>query len=175
MENSPTEQKVRRLVTGHDAQGKSVIVSDTTSVMERILHELWVTDGTPARFGGAPNLGPLPVNLEPCKGGTVVRFVRFMPSQSLSAEEAEKNYAAGFAAINASHTRVDTRRNPAMHKTRTLDYGIVLSGRIKLIMDEGEQELKPFDVVIQRGTNHGWVNPGSEPALMAFMLIDGTE
>jgi quercetin dioxygenase-like cupin family protein len=87
----------------------------------------------------------------------------------------EQLYAKGFAAINASHTRVDTRRHPAMHKTRTLDYGIVLSGTIKLLMDEGEQELKPFDVVIQRGTNHAWVNPGSEPALMAFVLIDGTE
>ena len=45
--------------------------------------------------------------------------------------------------------------------------------RIKLLMDEGEIELKPFDVVIQRGTNHGWENPGAEPALMAFILIDG--
>lgn len=174
MENGATEQKVRRIVTGHNAQGVSVIVSDTTAVMERPLHELWVTNGTPARFGGAPNLGALPVDLEPSKGGTVVRFVRFMPSQGLSRDDAEQMYSTGFAAINASHTRVDTRRNPAMHKTRTLDYGIVLSGRIKLIMDEGEQELKPFDVVIQRGTNHGWVNPGSEPALMAFVLIDGT-
>jgi mannose-6-phosphate isomerase-like protein (cupin superfamily) len=175
MEGNPMEQKVRRIVTGHNAQGMSMIVSDTTAVMERTLHELWVTDGTPARFGGAPELGALPTNLEPSKGGTVVRFVRFMPSPNLSQEEAEQNYAKGFAAINASHARVDTRRHPAMHKTHSLDYGIVLAGRIKLLMDEGELELKPFDVVIQRGTNHGWVNPGPEPALMAFMLIDGTE
>jgi mannose-6-phosphate isomerase-like protein (cupin superfamily) len=175
MEQSATEQKVRRIVTGHDAQGRSVIVSDTTAVMERPLHELWVTNGTPARFGGAPHLGALSVDLEPPNGGIVVRFVRFMPSQGLSQDDVEQMYSMGFAAINATHTRVDTRRHPAMHKTRTLDCGIVLSGRIKLIMDEGEQELKPFDVVIQRGTNHGWVNPGSEPALMAFMLIDARE
>jgi mannose-6-phosphate isomerase-like protein (cupin superfamily) len=175
MEHSAEDQRVRRIVTGHNAQGRSVIISDTTAVMEGPLHELWVTDGTPARFGGAPHLGALPVDLEPRKEGTVVRLVRFMPSQALSRDDLEQMYSKGFAAINASHTRVDTRRHPAMHKTRTLDYGIVLSGRIKLLMDEGEQELKPFDVVIQRGTNHGWVNPGSVPALMAFVLIDGTE
>ena len=175
MEQAAAEQKVRRLVTGHDAQGRSVIVSDTTAVMERPLHELWVTHGTPARFGDAPNPGTLPMDLEPPTSGTVVRLVRFMPSQGMSRDDMERLYTGGFAAINATHTRVDTQRHPAMHRTRTLDYGIVLAGTIKLLMDDGEQELKPFDVVIQRGTNHGWVNPGSEPALMAFMLIDGAE
>ena len=175
MEHGAEDPRVRRIVTGHNARGQSVIVSDTTVVMEGQLHELWVTDGTPAHFGGAPHLGDLPVDLEPPKGGTVVRLVRFKPLQGLSRDEVEGMYSKGFAAINASHTRVDTRRHPAMHKTHTLDYGIVLSGRIKLLMDEGEQELKPFDVVIQRGTNHAWVNPGPEPALMAFVLIDGTE
>ena len=86
----------------------------------------------------------------------------------------ETTYAAVFASINASHTRVDTRRHPGMHTTKSLDYGIVLAGRIKLLLDDGEVELQPFDVVVQRGTNHGWTNPGPEPALMAFILIDAT-
>lgn len=175
MEQNVADQKLRRIVTGHDAQGRSVIVSDTTAVMERPLHELWVTQRTPVRLGGAPGLGAPPVNLEPPSGGTVLRFVRFMPSEALGREELEQMFSTGFAAINASHTRVDTRRHPAMHKTRTLDYGIVLAGRVKLLMDDGELELGPFDVVVQRGTNHGWVNSGSEPALMAFVLIDGAE
>jgi mannose-6-phosphate isomerase-like protein (cupin superfamily) len=166
---------IRRIVTGHDAKGRSKIVSDTTEEMQGFLHELWVTDAMPARYGGKPQLGRLPPDLEPPKGGTVVRFVRFMPTQGLSRDELEARLAERFAHANASHTRVDTSRHPAMHKTRTLDYGIVLSGRIKLLMDEGEVELEPFDVCIQRGTNHGWVNPGTEPALMAFMLIDGEE
>lgn len=175
MAQAATEQKVRRIVTGHDAEGQSVIVSDTTTAMHGVLHELWVTNGMPARFGGEPHLGPLPVDLEPPRGGTVVRFVRLQPLQGVSPAELEQTYASAFAAIHASHTRVDTRRHPAMHKTRSLDYGIVLSGRVNLLMDEGERELMPFAVVIQRGTNHGWVNPGPAPALMAFMLIDGTE
>ncbi len=59
-----------------------------------------------------------------------------------------------------------------MHTTRTVDYIIVLSGRVTLLLDKGEVELKPFDVVVQRGTNHGWVNRGTEPAVMAAILID---
>jgi mannose-6-phosphate isomerase-like protein (cupin superfamily) len=84
-------------------------------------------------------------------------------------------YSIVFGSVNASHTRVDTRRHPSMHKTRTVDYGIVLSGRVKLLMDEGGVELKPFDMVVQRGTNHGWINPGTEPVLMLFVLIDAVE
>ena len=84
----------------------------------------------------------------------------------------DKVYAAVFASINASHTRVDTRRHPGMHKTKSLDYGILLAGRLTLLLDDGKVDLAPFDVVIQRGTNHGWTNPGTEPALMAFILID---
>ena len=175
MGQETAEQVVRRIVTGHDAQGRSVIASDTTAVMETTLHELWVTNGTPARFGGAPHLGPLPVDLEPPKGGTVLRFVRLQATEGISRDELEQAYSHAFAAIKASHTRVDTSRHPAMHKTRSVDYGILLSGRVKLLMDEGECEVKPFDVVIQRGTNHGWVNPGPGPALMAFILIDGTD
>jgi mannose-6-phosphate isomerase-like protein (cupin superfamily) len=169
------EQRVRRIVTGHDAKGRSVFVEDTTKPMAGALHELWVSTGTPAKTGGAPNLGALPVDLEPPKHGTIIRFVRFDPAQGRTPEELEQIFAATFQSINAAHCRVDTSRHPAMHKTHSLDYGIVLSGRIKLLLDEGERELKPFDVAIQRGTNHGWVNPGSEPALMAFVLIDGTE
>lgn len=169
------DQTVRRIVTGHDAQGRSVIVDDTSTVMAGVLHELWVTSSTPAKFGGTPGLGPLPVDLEPPRGGTVVRFVRLQPTEGVSREDLEHTYAQAFADIHASHARVDTRRHPAMHKTRTLDYGIVLSGEVTLLLDVGERKLKPFDVVIQRGTNHGWVNDGPAPALIAFMLIDGRE
>ncbi len=169
------EQTVRRMVTGHDAQGRSVFVEDSTTVMKGMLHELWVTNSTPARYGGEPNLGPLPVDLEPPPSGTVVRFVRLPPAAAMSREELDKTYTQAFADMHAAHTRVDTGRHPAMHKTRTVDYGILLSGEVTLLLDVGERKLKPFDVVIQRGTNHGWVNHGSEPALIAFMLIDGAE
>jgi quercetin dioxygenase-like cupin family protein len=60
-----------------------------------------------------------------------------------------------------------------MHRTKTVDYGIVLSGEIYLVVDEGETLLKPGDVVVQRGTNHAWSNRSDEPCRMAFVLVDG--
>jgi mannose-6-phosphate isomerase-like protein (cupin superfamily) len=74
--------------------------------------------------------------------------------------------------MGAAGTRVDTSRHPAMHKTRTVDYVILLSGKVTMLLDEGEVHLEPFDVVIQRGTNHAWVNRGSEPAVLAGILVD---
>ena len=72
----------------------------------------------------------------------------------------------------AAHERVDTSRHPAMHKTKTIDYIILLSGDVTLLLDEDEVRLKPFNVVVQRGTNHAWVNNGNEPALLIAVLID---
>ena len=59
-----------------------------------------------------------------------------------------------------------------MHKTETIDYIIILKGDVTLILDEEEVELKPFDVVVQRGTNHAWINNGNEPALLIAVLVD---
>ena len=59
-----------------------------------------------------------------------------------------------------------------MHKTKTIDYIILLKGDVTLLLDNEEVDLKPFDVVVQRGTNHAWVNNGNEPALFIAVLID---
>jgi len=80
--------------------------------------------------------------------------------------------ADAFEKIGAAHHRVDTKKHPAMHKTETIDYIILLQGDVTLILDEEEIDLKPFDVVVQRGTNHAWVNNGDEPALLIAVLID---
>jgi mannose-6-phosphate isomerase-like protein (cupin superfamily) len=99
-------------------------------------------------------------------------FMVASENKALSPAELEAQSAARFAAMGASHCRVDTSRHPSMHITRTVDYIVVLSGRVTLLLDKGEVDLKPFDVVVQRGTNHGWVNRGTEPALFAAVLID---
>jgi quercetin dioxygenase-like cupin family protein len=59
-----------------------------------------------------------------------------------------------------------------MHTTRTVDYIILLSGEVTMLLDKGEVHMKPLDVVIQRGTNHAWVNKGKEPALLVAVLVD---
>jgi quercetin dioxygenase-like cupin family protein len=66
-------------------------------------------------------------------------------------------------------------RHPGMHRTRTIDYVVLLSGEVTLLLDKGEVDLKPFDVVVQRGTSHAWVNKGKEPGLIVAVLIDAKD
>jgi quercetin dioxygenase-like cupin family protein len=80
--------------------------------------------------------------------------------------------AEAFASVGAAHHRVDTSKHPAMHKTNTIDYIILLKGDVTLLLDEDEVSLQPHDVVVQRGTNHAWINNGQEPALLIAVLID---
>jgi quercetin dioxygenase-like cupin family protein len=77
-----------------------------------------------------------------------------------------------FQQLNATDARTDTKRSPGMHRTRTVDYVVLLSGEITLLLDEGEVTLKPFDVVVQRGTSHAWSNRGNQPALLAIAMVD---
>ncbi len=166
---------VRRIVTGHNQDGKSVTLFDgrAGSGLESI--DLWVTDGAPARNEGDVDAADRPIRLEPPAGGSVFRFFQIAPEGAggeLDAEERERRAEAAFAAMGATHVRVDTARHPAMHKTATVDYIILISGRVTLLLDEGEVALEPGDVVVQRGTNHAWVNRGSEPAVLVAILID---
>jgi len=168
----------RRVVTGHDSSGKSVIVIDGPPARvfgtdTRGLAEIWNTDGTPVRTQDATDRANIDVVLSPVANGSKFRFFAVAPEDpNLSDEEREARVAERFAAMGAAHERPDTRRHPAMHRTGTVDYIILLSGNVTLLLDGDERELKPFDVVVQRGTNHAWINTGTEPALLAAVLID---
>ena len=169
---------VRRIVTGHDAQGKSRIVIDGPpgNLIERNaggLAEIWNTDGGPVDSRDAVDRASGPVHLSPPAGGSRFRWFQIAPDDpAMSIDELEANTAQAFAAIGAAHERPDTTRDPRMHKTPTVDYIILLSGRVTLLLDDDECELQPFDVVVQRGTNHAWINKGNEPALLIAVLID---
>jgi mannose-6-phosphate isomerase-like protein (cupin superfamily) len=177
---------VRRVVTGHDQDGKAIIVSDGTppvvfAIPQRpgySASELWVTDSTPARINqeGEPTLGPR--RLEPPPHGTRFRIVVHPPEASYIHTLDRSAARAAFAAFGSEHasTHEDPESpHPLMHRTRTVDYGIVLSGEVYLVLDRQETLLRAGDVVIQRGTNHAWANRSSAPCTMAFILIDGVE
>jgi mannose-6-phosphate isomerase-like protein (cupin superfamily) len=105
----------------------------------------------------------------------VFRFFQIPPESSLghlTREERLKNWADLFTRLNAPQAQPDTSRDPGMHKSRTTDYVILLSGSIHLVLDKGEVELQPLDAVVQRGTNHSWVNRGSTDALLMAVLVD---
>ncbi len=170
--------KVRRIVTGHDARGRSKVLiegppGNVLAAEGRGLAEIWNTDGGPVDTRAAADRAAGAVALHPPPEGTKFRFFAVPPEDpALSPEERERRTAERFEAMGAAHARVDTSRHPSMHRTETVDYIILLSGEVTLLLDEGERDLKPFDVVVQQGTNHGWVNKGSEPALLIAVLID---
>ena len=168
----------RRVVTGHNASGKSVVVIDGPPARlfgtdTRGLAEVWNTVGRSVNSQDTTDRADVDVVLSPDANGSKFRFFAIAPEDpSLSDEEREASVAERFAAMGAAHERPDTTRHPAMHKTKTVDYIILLSGEVTLLLDEDERHLKPLDVVVQRGTNHAWINKGTEPALLVAVLID---
>jgi mannose-6-phosphate isomerase-like protein (cupin superfamily) len=160
----------RRVVTAHDSDGKSVVVIDGPPTP---FGALWFTEATPADNAAVGDAAQVARRLEPAPGGTIFRYAVIPPEDpSLPAEERERATARLFAQMEATHCRTDIGRHPGMHKTRTVDYVVLLSGEVTMLLDKGEVNLKPFDMVVQRGTSHAWVNKGKEPAILAAVLVD---
>jgi mannose-6-phosphate isomerase-like protein (cupin superfamily) len=174
-------RKIRRIVTGHDARGRSIIASDAPSphVLALMddppfgLTDLWVTHASPADNSGSADAAARPaITLEPPRGGSIFRVVEFPPDQATAGKLDRKKL---FEAMHAGEAMDrEGARHPGMHKTATVDYAIVLSGEIYAVMDEGETLMKAGDCLIQRGTNHAWSNRGAVPCLVAFILVSAT-
>ena len=169
---------MRRIITGHNKHGKSIITMDgppARSIGEDVggLFELWNTDGNNVNSSDDIDRADEDIILSPPDGGTKFRYFQINPLPEGVPEEIMQEIAAdAFEKIGAAHHRIDTSKHPAMHKTDTVDYIILLKGDVTLILDEEEINLKPFDVVVQRGTNHAWVNNGNDPALLIAVLVD---
>jgi len=140
---------VRRIVTGHRDDGKAIITSDSVFDPQPVASgdaafaKLWVTQTSPADNRDQRDGAALASGLTSVDG-TVLRVVDFQPGKV-----------------------------SPMHKTNSVDYGIVLWGEMEMRLDSGEAtRLKPGDIVVQRGTNHAWANVGMTPARMVFALID---
>ncbi|MEA2897336.1 MAG: hypothetical protein QOJ84_2951 [Bradyrhizobium sp.] len=167
---------IRRVVTGHTKDRKSTVLIDGILPSTPSAHEhfIWTTGSTPADNSGSSDAAQAPHRLEPEANGSMFRVVEIPPKSilaGLSAEQKESYFRDVFAGLDASHCRVDTSRSPGMHKTSTIDYVMVLRGEITLLLDEGEATLNAGDVVVQRGTNHDWVVRGSEPAVIAVVML----
>ncbi len=175
----------RRIVTGHDAEGNAVIQSDAPPTrVEKLgeigptFYEVWNTRETPARIdraSGEP--AETGLILAPPKQGTRIRVLDIPPEademKHLDPEAAREHFAAIGAADAATFKKPGEAPHPFMHRTRTIDYGIVLEGELVLIVDKGETVVKAGDIVIQRGTNHAWANRSGKNCRIAFILIDG--
>jgi quercetin dioxygenase-like cupin family protein len=147
MKNAP----LRRVVTGHDNASVAKVLTDTIVPAQQgksdaIVHAIWNTDETPAAIavgGTIEDRGARPHVTPPPKNGTRFTIIDYPPGN-----------------------------RGLMHRTETIDYIIIMAGEIEMIMDDSTVTLKAGDVMIQRGTNHGWFNRGTEVARVAFVLVD---
>jgi hypothetical protein len=169
-------QRIRRVVTGHDKEGRSVFVMDgkAPNVLEMAsmpgvaLTDLWRTRTSPASNAGNADAATGRIKLEPPADGTILRIVEFPPD---SAWRKSADAAKAFASIGAGGAPDHESGDAMMHATATVDYIIVLKGEIWAILDKGEKLLKQGDVLIQRGTNHSWSVRTKEPCVIAAVLI----
>ncbi|MFL6566146.1 MAG: cupin domain-containing protein [Burkholderiales bacterium] len=168
--------RVRRVLTGHDADGRSTFIADgeapnvkeMASMPGLALTDLWETTGAPASNAGDADAADRPVHLEPPKNGTILRIVEFPPD---SAWRGSADGGAAFKSIGAGHAQDRSSSDPMMHKTSTVDYIIVLKGEIHAVMETGEKLLRAGDILVQRGTNHSWSVRGNEPCIVAAVLV----
>jgi len=166
-------RQLRRIITGHGENGRSIVVAEKPSSDFGTLHSMWVTDGAPASYATEDAVEGRRVKLEPPPYGTHFLLFRVEPDDpALDSAELAARVASGFERVGAAHCQPDTSRSPHMHETGTIDYIIVLEGEVTLLLDEDEVDLRPFDVVIQRGTNHAWLSKNGQSALLAAILID---
>jgi len=171
-------EQVRRVVTSHDNNGKSIFIEDgpapNVKEMESMpglaLTDLWVTQSAPAENNGNADAADRPIALEPPANGTIFRIVEFPPDTSWR-DNADAKEA--FASIGADHATDDNSDDAMMHKTSTVDYLIILKGEIWAILDNGAETcLRQGDVMVQRGTNHSWSVRTDKPCILAAILVD---
>jgi quercetin dioxygenase-like cupin family protein len=142
--------RVRRVVTGHDSKGRAVVKIDEVS--KNVISNrpgatacvVWTTEGFPVNNTGEDDQGLRKVGTT-LKNGTVFRVIEFAPGVA-----------------------------PRNHRTDSIDYAVVLSGEIDMEIDDSVVHLNAGDVLVQRGTIHNWVNRGTQPCVMAFVLVDAT-
>ena len=138
---------VRRVVTGHDDQGRAKVLIDETvknvaSQRPGALYSvIWSSEGFPVNNDGDADPSGKKIDTT-ISDGTVFRIVSFGPGVA-----------------------------PRNHRTDSIDYAVVMSGEIDMELDVGKVHLKAGDVLVQRGTIHNWVNTGSEPCVIAFTLV----
>lgn len=153
IDGAMNDHAARRVVTGHDSAGQSVVLSDgLPPQIDRFggvtFVEIWRTKSSPdsltAGIPPEPTIGALTLRQ---RGGSVFRLVDYLPAR-------------------------EGGRRTEMHRTSTVDYCILLQGELVLILEGSEVTLKAGDVVVQRGTRHAWENRSDKPARMAFVMLD---
>jgi len=174
---------VRRLVTGHDKNGKAIVISDGPAPVHtnplrpgQMAHEIWKTKAMPIPiFRDEPDPMTGARQIHPPLRGTIFRISEVPPESDTIRNMTPEKSREAFRAVGTEAASTFGRggRHPLMHRTETVDYAVVLDGEIYLLLDDVDIKLGTGDVVIQRGTNHAWSNRSGKPVKMLYVLIDG--
>lgn len=159
----------RRVVTGHRG-GKGVVLYDGPAPNRKVRQAtglvstlLWVTDESPADISGAADRSARELGVPPPARGSIFRVVEFPPQRK------EMSRDAVLAEMGLSGQ--EASKHAGMHRTRSIDYAVIMEGEIDMILDDSEVHLVAGDVLVQQGTNHAWMNRGAAPCRVAFVLI----
>ena len=172
---------IRRVVTGLDENNKAIVLFDsrvTLSGNRNLSAELWSTDSSPPGFsfkddrGAKPFSKPNPVS--PPDNGSIFRVMEFLPLAPGAESKMDPNLVMKVVSDHAP-TRGLAVKHPLMHRTRTVDYAYIISGEIDMMLDDSVVHLKAGDVVVQQATNHAWINSGTEPCRILFVLMDSKQ
>lgn len=174
---------IRRIVTGHSPDGTAIVSVDgplptvvhLEAIPGTVFHEIWSTSESPAPVDNGPDPTRSDLVLPPPRHGTRIRIVDIPPDSEDFLQNGAQRMKAAFAAIGdeKASTVKDHSPHPLMHRTESIDYGVVLSGELVLVLDAEEVVLRPGTVVVQRGTNHAWANRSGAVCRMLFVLVDG--
>ncbi len=180
--NQDAKHAVRRVVIGHDASGASTVIDDRAApnVVVReatggiVSTLLWVTDESPAKVSGMQDTADRTMGVPPPRQGSAFRVITFPPFDP-ALHESETITALRDWGMEGTALPGVEPRHPHIHRTKTIDYIVILEGEIDLLLDSGEVHLKAGDTVIQRASNHAWVNRGQKDCRVAIIFIDAEE
>jgi mannose-6-phosphate isomerase-like protein (cupin superfamily) len=170
---------IRRIVTGLDADNKAIVLFDSRLTLTPGRYgitavNLWITDSYPPGYSFKSDPATKPIGISPPDNGTKFRVVEFPPLDPATEARMEPNFLQKSVGDRAPNKGLPVT-HPLMHRTRTVDYVVVLSGEIDMTLDDSVVHLKPGDVVIQQATNHAWINRGTQPCRMLFVLMDAKQ
>ena len=168
---------IRRVVTGLDERNHAVVLFDSHISLKQdspviSSTNFWITDSTPPSLS-KQDTANRPIGVSPPDNGTKFRLVEFAPLDS--ATEAKLPPEMIMKGVNHPPEKGIPVKHPMMHRTRTLDYAVILSGEIDMMLDDTSVHLKQGDVIVQQATNHGWVNHSAQPCRILFVLMDSKE
>jgi mannose-6-phosphate isomerase-like protein (cupin superfamily) len=169
---SNTSADIRRVVTALDGNDKAIALFDSRPALDgggsgSASAILWATDGAPAGLSFKDDSAAKPRTGLPPDTGTALLVVEFSPLDPAAEAKMDPNLMMKVIGDRAPARGLPVR-HPLMHRTRTVDYAVVLSGEIDMMLDDSVVHIKAGDVVVQQATNHAWINRGTQPCRMLF-------